>query len=154
MEVSLLQKPDIIYAQELLFSGFSDDKYLKPIINDLDAMFNPNYLAPEFLVMKEPNDLIVSIGSWSGGIIDFDNFNIFWVCTRENYRNKGYASVIVNSIIKRIINQNKLCKSINLSCVDELVDFYKKLDFCDLVSKANKHIMGLDIQKWSLKNNN
>lgn len=60
---------------------------------------------------------------------------IFGVDTLPAYQGKGYASMLMNSVIKEMSDTN--CKGCILTCKDSLIKFYEKLGYVNIgISKS------------------
>lgn len=53
--------------------------------------------------------------------------NIFEVETHPEYQNRGYASILINKMIKEAEKENR--KGIVLTCKKELIHYYEKFGF-------------------------
>ena len=65
------------------------------------------------------------------------NYMIFSVVTNPDFREKGYATVVMKKLIEDLEKENR--KEIVLTCKENLLEFYKKFGFEDEGISTSEH---------------
>lgn len=73
---------------------------------------------------------------------------IFGVVTHPDFRNRGYASRLVNELIGNSKSQNR--SGVVLTCKDHLIEFYSKFGFVDEGLSEKSHHAGEDWNQMRL----
>ena len=101
-------------------------------------MFSKSLHKPAYLVVEE-NKEIMAFGGFVRSWIDSMIFNIFWVNTNPQYKNKGIGKKLINALINEIkkIKEKPKVKLIIIST--KIPAFYKKFGFKKITNKYDRN---------------
>lgn len=117
-------------AFEQRLKVYPDRFWLLEIDNIIVSMVNG--MVSEIPILKDEmysdSSMHNSMGEWQ---------MIFGVETRPEYRRRGYADLLLRTVISEVKNQNK--KGIILTCKTKLVHYYEKFGFVNEGLSQSKH---------------
>lgn len=117
-------------AFEQRLKVYPDRFWLLEIDNIIVSMVNG--MVSEIPILKDEmysdSSMYNSMGEWQ---------MIFGVETRPEYRRRGYADLLLRTVISEVKNQNK--KGIILTCKTKLVHYYEKFGFVNEGLSQSKH---------------
>ena len=146
METRFMQIDEVDEVVELLHNAFNKERQVNLIRQDVIAMFTPNqWIKPMYLV-KQVHGEIVSVVGYSQGVIDFNNYGIFWVATKKAHEGKGYCTELINTVLHNISQE---CNDavVQLSCKKKLKPFYQRFgfDFIDIREFDGAYLMRINL---------
>jgi len=116
----------------------NNPKYPKKIaIKEIKEMFSQSLYKPTYIVAEEKKE-IVAFGGFIRSWIDSMVFNIFWMNTNPEYKNKGIGTKLMKELIKRIKSIKEKPKTKMIIISTKIPSFYKKFGFKKITSKYDR----------------
>ncbi len=144
INLRLMFREDIQQCVDLAVNSF-ELQLTKKELSDIKTEFE---MAVDYAFKEKPiyhiaflssGEIIGMIG-YNQSMMDWQTFELYWLCVNEKYRGKGLAARLIGSIEDQIrikINAGDPV-TIILSCINDLIPFYKKNGYRVAIKKAGK----------------
>ena len=121
--------------QMLKVIRLNSPKYPKTLAEkEIKEMFSRSLHKPAYLVIED-NREIVAFGGFIRSWIDDMVFNIFWVNTNPQHKNKGFGTKLIEGLIDEIRNIKEKPRAKMIVMSTKIPSFYKKFGFKALTNK-------------------
>ncbi len=126
-------------VEDLLDIEKDDDKEILKE-KDLEYELHENPVS-KFLVIKDNNKIVGYLDYW----ITFDSSTIFKIIIKKEYRNKGYASLLLEKCIEDLKNNEVFYLTLEVRKSNEnAIKLYKKFNFEEITIKEKYYNDGED----------
>ena len=125
--------------QMLKVIGLNSPKYPKTLAKkEIKEMFSGSLHKPTYLIIED-NREIVAFGGFIRSWVDDMIFNIFWVNTNPQYKNKGFGTKLIEGLINEIKNIKEKPKAKMIVISTKIPSFYKKFGFKTITNKYDRN---------------
>jgi GNAT superfamily N-acetyltransferase len=149
-----IKKEDVSECIEMTLEAFKDiypDAQFEMIEEEINGAFEEDWWGlPKFFVF-EINGMICGMGGYAQSWLDWDTFEMFWLCVRKGYEGQGIGRLLVEHRENEIIKNSAHKKDITIifSAEKEIIDYHKRHGYQVLLNKAagKEVIMGKSFLK-------
>lgn len=124
--------------QMLKIIELNSPKYPKSLAKkEIREMFSGALHKPTYLVIED-NKEIVAFGGFIRSWVDDMIFNIFWVNTNPQHKNKGFGTKLIKGLINEISNIKEKPKAKMIIISTKIPSLYKKFGFKKITSRYDE----------------
>ena len=137
--IRLMKKEDIEECITMTLESFDDyENEFDTIKEEFEESFDKEWWGlPKYFVFENEGK-ILGMGGYSLSRLDWDSFEMFWLCVRKEYKGHGIGSALTKHREQDIIKNSSMKTDITIifSCTNSVSEYHKKQGYKIILEKA------------------